>query len=290
MNINECGCRPYGWLGLDGDRCIGVIARQYISTETIRREAGGAITLYKSVGNITKARFHNNSASYSCGSIAVYNSSLSISDTTFENNISGVYGGAICNRNSSLNIECSTFQNNRVLNKVFGMGGGLDLSKNSTTTISNVFFSKCHANIGGAISSNSTTMIMSNSSVIANTRSAIHLMDGTSLEITNSTFFNNSTPHSGGAIACEDSAVNMVNTKFNQNQAVDSGGAFAIYGMSKLNAHNCSFTYNTAYIGSVMVVMYSHISFYNSNFAHNVASAGGTVYINNGYLSMTNCQ
>ena len=28
MNINECGCRPYGWLGLDGDRCIRVIPRQ----------------------------------------------------------------------------------------------------------------------------------------------------------------------------------------------------------------------------------------------------------------------
>ena len=28
MNINECGCRPYGWLGLDGNRCIRVIPRQ----------------------------------------------------------------------------------------------------------------------------------------------------------------------------------------------------------------------------------------------------------------------
>ena len=28
MNINECGCRPYEWLGLDGDRCIRVIPRQ----------------------------------------------------------------------------------------------------------------------------------------------------------------------------------------------------------------------------------------------------------------------
>ena len=27
MNINECGCRPYEWLGLDGDRCIRVIPR-----------------------------------------------------------------------------------------------------------------------------------------------------------------------------------------------------------------------------------------------------------------------
>ena len=34
MNINECGCRPYGWLGLDGDRCIRVIPRQEIPLMT----------------------------------------------------------------------------------------------------------------------------------------------------------------------------------------------------------------------------------------------------------------
>ena len=34
MNINECGCRPYEWLGLDGDRCIRVIPRQFIEVMT----------------------------------------------------------------------------------------------------------------------------------------------------------------------------------------------------------------------------------------------------------------
>ena len=27
MNINQCGCRPYEWLGLDGNRCIRMIPR-----------------------------------------------------------------------------------------------------------------------------------------------------------------------------------------------------------------------------------------------------------------------
>ena len=31
MNINQCGCRPYGWLGLDGNRCIRVIPRQVVA-------------------------------------------------------------------------------------------------------------------------------------------------------------------------------------------------------------------------------------------------------------------
>ena len=52
MNINECGCRPYGWLGLDGNRCIRVIPRQicpskspYASQVVIVRKKTGEIRL-----------------------------------------------------------------------------------------------------------------------------------------------------------------------------------------------------------------------------------------------------
>ena len=38
MNINECGCRPYGWLGLDGDRCIRVIPRHIFRDKYHRTE------------------------------------------------------------------------------------------------------------------------------------------------------------------------------------------------------------------------------------------------------------
>ena len=91
----------------------------HISTSTVnvykllyaisnREEGGGAILLSRSVGNISKSRFHNNTASYFCGSmLANSNSSLSISDTTFENNAAGVSGGAICTDNSFMNIEYS---------------------------------------------------------------------------------------------------------------------------------------------------------------------------------------
>ena len=39
MNINECGCRPYEWLGLDGDRCIRVIPRQKQQLENIKESS-----------------------------------------------------------------------------------------------------------------------------------------------------------------------------------------------------------------------------------------------------------
>ena len=253
------------------------------------REAGGAIVLVTSVGNISKSWFHNNSASYWCGSIIALKSILSISDTTFENNVAGLQGGAICNDNSSMNIEYSKFQNNSVLNKVFGRGGSLQLRNNCTTKISSVFFSKCHANVGGAIASNSTTIIMSNSSVTANTGSAIYLIYRDSLEINNSTFFNNSTPKQGGALLCQASSVKMVNTKFSQNKALNIGGAFHMDEMSKLTVHNCSFTYNTAQTGSAMGVTYSDLIISKSNFSHNTANEGGAVDLYRGRLVMTTC-
>ena len=40
MNINECCCRPYGWLGLDGNRCIRVIPRQICRAKPVASLVG----------------------------------------------------------------------------------------------------------------------------------------------------------------------------------------------------------------------------------------------------------
>ena len=109
---------------------------------------------------------------------------LNITKSTFENNVAIMVGGAIRSDNCSINMEYSKFQNNSVLNKEIGMGGGLFLFGNSTVKISNVLFSKCHARSGGAIGTNFTKIIMSNSSVISNTGSAINLNPGDSFELT----------------------------------------------------------------------------------------------------------
>ena len=47
MNINECGCRPYGWFGLDGDRCIRVIPRQKLKLPQVRGMRKLVFTLQK---------------------------------------------------------------------------------------------------------------------------------------------------------------------------------------------------------------------------------------------------
>ena len=130
---------------------------------------------------------------------------------------------------------------------------------------------------------------MSNSSVISNTKTAIDLINGASLVIDNCTFFNNSTPDSAGAIECQGSVMKMVNTKFNQNRAVHCGGAVDIYEMSKLFAHNCSFTHNIADSGAICVVD-SNFLISDSNFSDNFAANGGAVRFTYGYLVITNCK
>ena len=51
MNINECGCRPYEWLGLDGDRCIRVIPRHYGILTLADGNDGASVLLCVKEGN-----------------------------------------------------------------------------------------------------------------------------------------------------------------------------------------------------------------------------------------------
>ena len=247
----------------------------------LRGGGGGAIWLYQSVANIHKSGFYNNYASIWGGAMCiVHNSSLSISYTTFENNVADVYGGAILCTHSFLNAENSNFKNNSVLEKLTGMGGCL-FTENSIVKISDVLFSECHAHYGGAIMANFTEIKMADSSLIANTGSAIFFLDRESLDINNCTFLNNSTPDDGGAaIACKRYCdVKMVNSNFIGNKAV-SGGGGAVYmkcidEVRKLVVHNCSFAYNIADSGGVMSVGNSDVSISESNFSNNIATEGG---------------
>ena len=262
---------------------------------------GAAILLIQSVGTISKSVFYNNFAHFTGGTRCIANkSSLSISHTTFENNVADVIGGAISSYHSFLNVEYSNFKNNSVLNKKLGGGGCLYLLDNSTAKISKVLFTECHANHGGTITANLAKIIMADSSLTANTGSALYLFEGVFIEINNCTFSNNSTPHHGGAITCiRYCDVKAVNVNFKRNRALISGGAIHMEtskcakpkecGLSKLTVHNCSFTHNTAYTGGAMLLLRSKFSISNSNCSNNTATKGG-VFELIGNTVMTNCR
>ena len=259
---------------------LGVVNTTFISNTQISAsilntsDGGGAIFLFESVGNISKS--------------------------TFENNFAVVTGGAIRSVYCSMNIEDSTFQNNSVSDKVQGSGGALFLYGNSTVKISNVLFSKCNAFFGGVIGrfANSTSIIMSNSSVIANTGTAIFIATGDTLEINNSTFFNNSSTRNGGAVECKaNCVVKMVNSKFVHNKSGGAGGVVALgkdrtnskdKRISNLTVLNCTFTDNFALRGGAIAPFFSVVKIVDSNFLQNIASIGGVVF-SMGNLIMKNC-
>ena len=255
---------------------------------------GAAILLHQSVGNISKSGFYNNYASFEGGAVCIStNSSLSVSHTTFENNVAGVFGGAILSSHSFLNVENSNFYNNSVLNEVIGMGGGLFLYGNSTTKISKVLFSKCHANLGGAIVANFTKILMADSSLTSNTGSAIFLFINTA-DINNCTFVNNSAPYFGGAILCQlNCNVNVVKSNFIENRAGAYGGAVLMNNVkkiSKLTVHNCSFIFNIAPSGGAMYVGNTDFSISDSTYSNNTATEGGVItLVGKGIGIMTNC-
>ena len=58
MNINECGCRPYGWLGLDGNRCIRVIPRHAPPSYGLRLSSRVSQRLYALSPPATSMRAH----------------------------------------------------------------------------------------------------------------------------------------------------------------------------------------------------------------------------------------
>ena len=230
---------------------------------------GAAILLSESIGNISKSGFYNNYASFWGGAMYLFNSSLSVSNTTFENNIAGAFGSVIYNHHSFLNIEYSNFKNNSVLNNL----------------------RRILRKYGGAIAANFTKIIMTNSSLAANTGSAIYLIDGVSLDINNCTFFNNSTPDGGGAIMCLVYCdVKIVNSNLSRNKALTAGGALCVHNkVSKFTVHNCSFTYNIAYFGGAMSVSDSDFSISDSDYSNNIAFEGGVTELA-GNLVMTNCR
>ena len=153
---------------------------------------GGVMGISESTVNITNSNFSNNAAEDSGGvMVAYYNNSFSISGTTFANN-SASRGGVMDTIESSFTITDSTFSDNAAK-----FHGGAIFALYSLFSINRNNFTNNSATNGGVI-------ILDNSD---------HTMTK-SLDITNSTFINNS---GGGFIVCFQCSTHIVNSEFDHN-------------------------------------------------------------------------
>ena len=221
------------------------------------------------------------------GAICVYESSnLAISQVNFTQNEAKMWGSAFLVGVSSTAI-CHTcrFVGNKAGNNESGDAAVAVYWDSSFILTEGMFLqntgleSSCISSYGGS------TMTIDNCTFEENAPTAVLSVDNTFTKITNSKFFNNSSPFWGGAIVCvENCAMLLIYNKFYQNTARDArGGAIFIQYSSTLTALSTTFVENEGKFSgaAIYVSTFSSLSSENCSFQENIAGdethAGGTI-------------
>ena len=182
---------------------------------------GGAIfASYFNMLIIRDARFESNEAGYGGGALSLNTGMIDISYTTFDNNDAGTMGGAILASKANVTISDSLFTNNSTTNK----GGAIYQDRNlltdptgtALTLVNNVFEENTCDNLGGAV----------------------YVEPSTSLSVSGGSFTKNHAFKGGGIYSDARSAANITLTDvdFNENDAVEWGGAVCVYGLPRTAA------------------------------------------------------
>jgi len=185
---------------------------------------------------------------------------IKITNYTFTENTANQYGGAIYISPTSHNctIIDSRFDKNHIINQTGGHGGAIYSEAENTTAI-NSNFTENSAFYGGAIFIGS---------------------DSGRTKIEDSLFKLNTANENGGAIYLRSSASNITGTKFVLNSA-NSGGAIFVGGEGDINLiYNSEFNQNSAvnYGGAINWIASRGIITY-TNFTKNSAGYGGALYL-----------
>jgi len=203
-------------------------------------------------------------------------------------------GGGIYN-NGNLNVNNCTFSNNIV----YGYGGAI-YNNQGNLTLNNCTFTSNTADVyAGAIydngKKNADTLIVNNSTFTDNVGYGIGAIDNTGyLNLTNSTFNNNSGEGEGVGAINNYGILNIINNTFNN----DSGGA--IYNNGNLNVTSSTFTNCAAPNGGAILNYHGTLTVNNCTFTGNnaIGTESGNLYIKSfggaidnyyGILNVTGC-
>ncbi|WP_207385203.1 hypothetical protein, partial [Legionella beliardensis] len=151
---------------------------------------------------------------------------------------------------SILDINAETGAQVIFTNNTAGLGGAISINQNSTLSIANsTFIGNIAETAGGAVSNRNSFLTIASSTFIGNTAYAGGALFSThsTLNITDSTFNNNTATGSwGGVIASGDSLVNINHSIFSNNQAVGAAGVILAGDNSIFSITNSTFSNNTA--------------------------------------------
>jgi len=196
-----------------------------------------------------------------------------VENSTFAGNSAGSGGNGILNWiSSTLTVTQSSFTNNSDSNG-FGV-----LVNGGWATISNSSFDHNRAQNGAAID-NEATLIVDNTTFSNNTTAgscgAIQSINGTA-DISNSTFDSNSAGYEGGAIC--GGVLTLTHTSLANNTTLANGGAIAAMTGDPILADAITVTNNSAQIGGGLFTL-GALHLYDSQIISNCATQeGGGVY------------
>ena len=219
------------------------------------------------------------------GAIGVSKSNLVITGSTFHKSYS-VLGGALYADSSTINVTGNTFQNNFV-DKRLG-GGALYVVTSTLSIVGNTFQSNSAGDGGAFCVYNSTLKLLGNaflSNSAGNQGGAFFIQYYSTASFTENTFWNNSA-NAGGALAVEESSINLKVNTFQSNSAIETGGTLYMDGY--VNSIDNQFTDSSAQLGgAIFAVGYSTARMYGKNIIrNNTAQYGGGVAVLGSYLEL----
>jgi CSLREA domain-containing protein len=217
---NNISTSSGGGVFFDGN-VLGISQSKFISNRS--GYTGGAIMASGNT-NIHDSFFSLNTADLHGGAIKNVEN-LNISKTEFVENYAKEWGGAIYQQeeDASINLKDSSFEENSAID-----GGAIYNYAGSIRSLRSTFFINS-ADLGGAIV-NKQELIVTNSTFSANVArekgGAIFnygSSSATTLELSNTTIFQNTADQGGGIYSNNNTIVNLRNTILASNEAVTSG-------------------------------------------------------------------
>jgi|CXWL01.1.fsa_nt_gi predicted outer membrane repeat protein len=252
VSFVECGSSLYG-AGLAATQTHVTITDGSFNSNQATGGGGGAISLNGGSLHATRTAFASNSALAQGGALQIWFATATIAQSSFTNNTAATPavaqgGGAIFLRTSTATVTQTAFNNNQSGGFESGtLGGALHLAESSTVALTDVEAVGNQAAGGGALWVDGT----SSAQILRTTFFGNLAADGGAIEsagdvdVAASTFSDNRTAYSGGAIRADGGTIDLVSVTLANNWvllAAPGRAALTWATAAAVNVHNSLFT------------------------------------------------
>jgi predicted outer membrane repeat protein len=200
---------------------------------------GGGMFGYEGTLNLTNATFESNRSNLLGGGLAnYYLTTAKITNVSFKDNYAATYGGAIYNDTSNVELVDAN-----IISNESRYAGGMFI-ESGESSLRNVTFYQNYGVIGGAMTNYSRGLDLTNVTFVENESESwgAGFYSGVGdITLKNTTFSANATNGYGGAIALENTALEVNNSIFWGNTSARAGQQIYVGVKSSMNAVNSIF-------------------------------------------------